>query len=103
MNNDGIFEIALFPIPGAVSFPQTTVPLHVFEQRYRQMTQDCINKNRLLGVCHTKSIERLASRQQNTAKTKEEMYELYKQNLSTFTPEDVFSAGTVEIKETSRH
>ena len=99
MNKDGIFEIALFPIPGCVSFPQTIVPLHVFEPRYRQMIQDCIDKNMLLGVCHTKSIERFATRQTKEIKNKEELYEMYKQNLTTFSPEDVFSAGLVNITD----
>lgn len=99
MNNDGIFEIALFPIPGSVSFPQTIVPLHVFEPRYRQMTQDCVSSNRLLGVCHTKSIERFAPSQKKELQTKEDLYKFYQQNLSTFSPEDIFSAGPVEITE----
>lgn len=99
MNKEGIFDIALFPIPGSVSFPQTVVPLHVFEPRYRQMIQDCIDKKMLLGVCHTKSIERFASSQSKQAKDMEELYSLYRQNLSTFSPEDVFSAGPVEINE----
>ncbi len=99
MNKDGIFEIALFPIPGSVSFPQTIVPLHVFEPRYRQMVQDCVREKRLLGVCHTKSIERFATRQKNQVKTREELFQLYKQNLTTYSPEDVFSAGPVSIVE----
>lgn len=99
MNNEGIFDIALFPIPGSVSFPQTIVPLHVFEPRYRKMIQDCISKKRLLGVCHTKSIERFAPSQTKQIKDREELYKLYRQNLTTFSPEDVFSAGPVEINE----
>ena len=99
MNKDGIFEIALFPIPGCVSFPQTIVPLHVFEPRYRQMIEDCVEKNMLLGVCHTKSIERFAARQTTEIKTKEELYQMYKQNLTTFSPEDIFSAGMVTVTD----
>jgi Lon protease-like protein len=83
MKKDGLFDLALFPIPGCVCFPQTVVPLHVFEPRYRQMVEDCMQENRLLGVCHTKSIERFATGN----------------NLTTFSPEDIFSAGPVEIQE----
>lgn len=101
MNNDGIFELSLFPIPGCVSFPQTIVPLHVFEPRYRQMVQDCIDKNRLLGVCHTKSIERFGTRQNKAITSEKELFELYKQNLTTYKPEDIFSAGPVDITDTT--
>lgn len=99
MNETGLFKIALFPIPGCISFPQTIIPLHVFEPRYRQMIQDCVDRNMLLGVCHTKSIERFAYTQRKRIKSKEELYEQYKQNLTTFAPEDVFSAGQVEINQ----
>jgi Lon protease-like protein len=99
MNKNGIFEIALFPIPGCVSFPQTTVPLHVFEPRYRLMVEECVAQNKLLGVCHTKSIERFASGIPMNPTNEKELYNLYKQNLSTFSPEDVFSAGMVEITQ----
>ena len=99
MNINGIFEIALFPIPGCVCFPHTIMPLHVFEPRYRQMVKDCVEKKMLLGVCHTKSIERFATRLTQEVKDKNDLHRLYKQNLSTFTPEDVFSAGTVSIAE----
>lgn len=101
MNNDGFFEIALFPIPGSVSFPQTIVPLHVFEPRYRQMIEDCISQNKLLGVCHTKTVERFAPSQKKQVQSKEELYQIYRQNLSTFSPQDIFSAGPLEITETT--
>jgi len=99
MNNNGLFEIALFPIPGSVNFPQTIVPLHVFEPRYRQMIQDCVDRNKLLGVCHTQSIERFGNSIKAKANSIDEAYLLYKQNLSTFKPEDVFSAGPVDITD----
>ncbi|MGM0555703.1 MAG: LON peptidase substrate-binding domain-containing protein [Myxococcota bacterium] len=40
-----VFEldsIPLFPLPNAVLFPQTTIQLHIFEQRYRRMTEDAL-------------------------------------------------------------
>jgi uncharacterized protein len=33
--------LPIFPLPGAVLLPHTLVPLHIFEARYRKMTQDC--------------------------------------------------------------
>ena len=35
-------EVALFPLPSAVFFPDTELPLHLFEQRYRSMAEDRI-------------------------------------------------------------
>lgn len=99
MNIDGIFKIALFPIPSSVTFPRTTVPLHVFEPRYRQMVQDCVKDQVLIGVCHTKSIERFAFKQQRKVESKEDLYATLKQNLTTYQPEDIFSAGTVQIDQ----
>ena len=35
-------EIPLFPLPGVVLYPHATVPLYVFEPRYRQMAADSL-------------------------------------------------------------
>lgn len=32
----------LFPLPGLVFFPHAILPLHIFEPRYRQMTEDAL-------------------------------------------------------------
>ena len=34
--------VALFPLPGAVLLPHAPQPLHIFEPRYRQMVEDCL-------------------------------------------------------------
>ncbi len=41
---------ALFPLPSAVFFPRTLFPLHIFERRYRQMTADALEENRLIAM-----------------------------------------------------
>ena len=43
-------RIPLFPLQGVVLFPETTLPLHVFEPRYREMLRDALQGDRLLGV-----------------------------------------------------
>jgi Lon protease-like protein len=43
-------RIPIFPLPEAVFFPETVLPLHVFEPRYRQMVEDCLAGDRWLGV-----------------------------------------------------
>src|SRR5947208_17093988 len=40
----------LFPLPNLVLFPQVVQPLHVFEQRYRQMTADALAGDRLIAM-----------------------------------------------------
>lgn len=40
----------LFPLPGVVLFPHVVLPLHIFEPRYRQMTEDALASDRLITV-----------------------------------------------------
>ena len=43
-------EIPIFPLPDVVFFPETLLPLHVFEPRYRRMVADCLAGDRRLAV-----------------------------------------------------
>ena len=38
-----ILRVPLFPLPGAILFPRSQLPLHIFEQRYREMVKDVID------------------------------------------------------------
>ena len=40
----------LFPLPGVVLFPHAVLPLHIFETRYRQMTEDAIATDKLVTI-----------------------------------------------------
>lgn len=42
--------VPLFPLPGTVFFPHTLLPLHVFEPRYRQMTEHVLAGDGLMAV-----------------------------------------------------
>lgn len=42
--------LPLFPLPGTVFFPHTLLPLHVFEPRYRQMTEHVLTGDGLMAV-----------------------------------------------------
>jgi Lon protease-like protein len=35
-------RIPLFPLPGAILFPRSQLPLHIFEPRYRDMVRDAL-------------------------------------------------------------
>ena len=40
----------LFPLPNLVLFPHVILPLHIFEPRYRQMTRDALDGDRLVTI-----------------------------------------------------
>jgi Lon protease-like protein len=42
--------LPIFPLPGTVFFPHTLLPLHVFEPRYRQMTEQVLAGHQHLAV-----------------------------------------------------
>jgi Lon protease-like protein len=43
-------EIPIFPLPDIVFFPETVLPLHVFEPRYRRMVADCLAGDGWLAI-----------------------------------------------------
>ncbi len=47
MNED---VIAIFPLPNVVFFPQTILPLHIFEPRYCEMIRETIENKQLIGM-----------------------------------------------------
>ena len=47
-------SIPLFPL-STVLFPNTTIPLHIFEERYKLMLQDCLGSDSRFGVILIKS------------------------------------------------
>ena len=42
--------IPIFPLQDVMLFPGTTRPLHIFEQRYRDMVSDALKGDRLIGM-----------------------------------------------------
>ncbi len=42
--------IPIFPLPNLVLFPGVSVPLHIFEPRYREMIADVSESHRLIGM-----------------------------------------------------
>jgi len=36
-------RVPLFPLPGAILFPRSQLPLHIFEPRYRDMVRDAVD------------------------------------------------------------
>ena len=47
---EGEFLLPIFPLPNVVFFPNTRLPLHVFEPRYRQLVHDALEGDRRFGM-----------------------------------------------------
>ena len=47
-------KIPVFPLSNFIIFPNTNVPLNIFEPRYVQMVNDCMKGNRLIGIVQPK-------------------------------------------------
>jgi uncharacterized protein len=42
--------IPIFPLPNVVLFPNVFLPLHIFEPRYRQMVDEALEGDRIIGM-----------------------------------------------------
>ena len=47
--------ISVFPLSNFIIFPDTTVPLNIFEPRYIEMINDSMKKNKLIGLIQPKN------------------------------------------------
>ena len=48
-------KIPVFPLGNFIIFPQTTVPLNIFEPRYMEMIQDSMKTNKMIGLVQPKN------------------------------------------------
>lgn len=46
----GLIRVPVFPLAGALLFPRTQLPLHIFEPRYRAMVRDALAGDSLIGM-----------------------------------------------------
>lgn len=47
-------QIPIFPLSGVIYFPKTNLPLNVFEQRYLNLVNDVMKKDKLMGMVQSK-------------------------------------------------
>ena len=47
-------RLAIFPLPGAILFPRSYLPLHIFEPRYRAMIRDALASDKLIAMIQPK-------------------------------------------------
>ena len=43
-------HIPVFPLSGVIYFPNTNLPLNIFEERYLNLVNDCMKTNKLMGM-----------------------------------------------------
>jgi Lon protease-like protein len=53
---NGVAQLPIFPLP-VVLIPEMTLPLHIFEPRYRLMLRHCMDGDRLFGVSYHPNAE----------------------------------------------
>ena len=54
MDRSGPIRIPVFPLAGALLFPRSQLPLHIFEPRYRAMVRDALASDALIGMVQPK-------------------------------------------------
>ena len=52
-----LLRVPVFPLAGALLFPRSQLPLHIFEPRYRAMVRDALASNRLIAMVQPKDLE----------------------------------------------
>ncbi|MCG3129162.1 MAG: Lon protease 2 [Phycisphaerae bacterium] len=50
LSDDVALLTPLFPLPGVILFPSALLPLHIFEQRYREMVADALTADGKIGI-----------------------------------------------------
>ena len=46
--------IPIFPLSGVIYFPKTNLPLNIFEERYLDLVNDAVRKDKLMGMIQSK-------------------------------------------------
>jgi uncharacterized protein len=50
-------RIPIFPLPGAILFPRSQLPLHIFEARYREMVRDAVDGDGRIGMIQPQRVD----------------------------------------------
>ena len=50
-------KIPVFPLSNFIIFPNTSVPLNIFEPRYIDMVNDCMKSNKFIGMIQPRNIK----------------------------------------------
>ena len=84
-------RVAIFPIPGMVCFPGQQVSLHVFEPRYKQMVEDCLETGRIVLIAlPAKTIAKKGMHDPNSGELQGHM--------ETYWPHSIAGGGPLRLK-----
>jgi Lon protease-like protein len=50
-------RVPIFPLAGAILFPRSQLPLHIFEMRYREMVRDALDSAGQIGMIQPLTLE----------------------------------------------
>ena len=50
-------RVPIFPLAGAILFPRSQLPLHIFEPRYREMVRDALDGSGQIGMIQPLSLD----------------------------------------------
>tara|TARA_A100001011_G_C14239807_1_gene812709 strand:- start:270 stop:896 length:627 start_codon:yes stop_codon:yes gene_type:complete len=50
-------KIPIFPLRGVIFFPETNLPLNIFERRYLKMVNDTLKNNKFMGMIQSKKAD----------------------------------------------
>ena len=53
------YKIPVFPLSNFIIFPNTSVPLNIFEPRYIEMINDCMKSNRIIGMIQPRNKKKI--------------------------------------------
>ena len=49
-------KIPIFPLRGVIFFPETNLPLNIFESRYLKMVKNVLQNDKFLGMIQSKKV-----------------------------------------------
>lgn len=56
-NQDNVEEVCVFPLPNVVLFPGAILPLHIFEDRYKAMTEELLRTEKFVAMSFTPDLK----------------------------------------------
>jgi len=101
--------IPIFPLRGVIFFPETDLPLNIFEPRYIEMIDYALSKDKTIGIIQPLENENLygigcMGKIVNFNETKDGGYVINLKGLNLFTPKDeVFKKFKFRVFKVEKH
>ena len=101
--------IPIFPISGVIVFPETNLPLNIFEPKYIEMIDYSLSTDKLIGIIQPLKNKDLygygcIGKITNFSETKDGRYTINLEGLNLFTPKkEVFKKTKFRLFEVDKH